>query len=92
MLWHDRVHASPTGAIPSNGASYLSSSGDSSAVYALHARDGSLLWSYPVAGQPFNAPILVGSSIYLGASNGIVYALQAQNGKLLWHHLTDLGA
>ncbi len=92
VLWYDKLNASPSGALLANGIIYLSSSGDYSGVeYAVRASDGSLLWDYPLSGAAFNAPSLVGNTVYVGAANGMAYALRADNGKLLWHYLTQVG-
>ena len=91
VLWHVKLNRSPTGALLANDIIYLSTSAGLSngAVYALRARDGSLLWDYhSIAGPVFNAPILDGTTIYIGASNGIVYALRADDGGIVWHNLT----
>src|SRR5438876_6706948 len=91
VLWHVKLNRSPTGALLANDIIYLSTSAGLSngTVYALRARDGSLLWDYhSIAGPVFNAPILDGTTIYIGASNGIVYALRADDGVIVWHNLT----
>jgi outer membrane protein assembly factor BamB len=73
----------------SNGVIYSSVNDVSdSAVYALHASDGGLLWSYPIGGSVYNAPMLDGTMVFVGADNGVVYALRADNGALMWHYLT----
>ena len=61
------------------------------AMGAVRASDGSLLWNYPLAGGAFNAPTLVGKTVYVGAANSMAYALRTDNGKLLWHYLTQVG-
>jgi outer membrane protein assembly factor BamB len=92
VLWHDKLNTSPSGALLVNGVIYLSTSdGYSGAVYAVRASDGSLLWNYPLSGAAFNAPTLVGNTVYVGAANGMAYALRAGNGKLLWHYQTQVG-
>jgi outer membrane protein assembly factor BamB len=61
-------------------------------VYALNARDGSLLWSYEVPNHaPLSGRLLVGSNhVYSGTqdavsvNDGELYALNAGNGTLLW--------
>ncbi len=71
-----------------------------SAVYALRASDGGLLWRYntagPVAG-PNSPPIGVDGIVYvsadvdqgLGNVTGYVYALRASSGTLLWRYTTE---
>ncbi len=91
VLWHDKLNNSPSGALLANGVIYLSSSGSfSGVVYAVRASDGSLLWNYPLSGGSFDAPTLVGHTVYVGAANGMAYALRTDIGKLLWHYLTNV--
>ena len=80
-------------ALLANDIIYLSTSAGSSdgTVYALRARDGSMLWDYPIAGSMFAAPVLDGNTIYIGAGNGMAYALRANNGGIVWHYLTQVG-
>jgi outer membrane protein assembly factor BamB len=93
VIWQDKVSGSPSGAMLSNGVIYSSVSDISgSAVYALHANDGGLFWSYPIGGTVFGGPILVGTTIYIGAGNGMLYALRADNGAVVWHYLTNVGS
>ena len=89
VIWQDKVTGSPSGTMLSNGVIYSSVDDVSdSAVYALHTSDGGLLWSYPIGGSVYNEPILVGTTIYVGADNGMVYALRTDNGTMIWHYLT----
>jgi outer membrane protein assembly factor BamB len=97
VLWHDKLNASPSGAVLANGVIYLGASTSTSSglnggvVYAVRASDGSQLWNYPIAGTIFNAPVLDGNVVYVGAGNGMAYALRADTGALLWHYLTQVG-
>ena len=63
-----------------------------SALYALRADSGALLWSYPLNGFAYNAPLLTGTTLYVGADTGMLYALRAATGTLLWHYQTNVGA
>ncbi len=93
VLWHDKLNRSPGTALLVNDTIYLSTSAGSSdgTVYALRAQDGSLLWDYPIVGPVFNAPILDGTTVYVGATNGMIYALRADNGRIVWHYLIQVG-
>ena len=55
-------------------------------VYALRARDGSLLWRHSMGQPVYNAPVLDGTTVYVGTADGSVYALRADNGTVKWHH------
>ena len=91
VIWQDTINDSPSGVLLAGGVIYASAgAASSSAVYALRARDGTLLWSYPIDGNAFNEPLLVGTTVYIGAGNGMVYALRAVNGTLVWHYLTNV--
>src|SRR6266487_3113923 len=92
-LWHDKLNRSPENALLANDIIYLSTSSGSldGTVYALRARDGSMLWDYPLSGPMYAAPVLDGTTVYVGAGNGMVYALRADNGKLLWYYFTGVG-
>jgi outer membrane protein assembly factor BamB len=73
VLWHDKLSRSPGAALLVNDTIYISTSAGLSdgTVYALHAQDdGSLLWDYPILGPVFNAPILVGTTVFIGATDG----------------------
>ena len=93
VLWHDKLNRSPGSAMLFNDTIYISTSNGmpDGTVYALRAYDGSLLWDYPILGPVFNAPILDGTTVYVGATNGMVYALRADNGRLMWHYLIQTG-
>ena len=93
VLWHVKLNRSPDNALLANGTIYLSTSAGSSdgTVYALRAHDGSLLWDYPTSGSVFAAPVLDGTTVYVGAANGMAYALRADNGRIVWHYLTQVG-
>ena len=88
LLWHyDDNAASPAGAVLANGVIYTSAySQDSNVVYALRARDGALLWRHSMGLPVYNAPVLDGTTVYVGMADGSVYALRADNGTVKWHH------
>ena len=93
VLWHDTLQASPSSALLANGVIYLTTSDNSGygAVYAVRAHDGSPIWSYPISGALFAAPVLEGNTIYVGSTNGMAYVLRADNGKIVWHYLMQVG-
>ena len=92
VLWQDKITGSPSGALLADGTIYTSVDATSSAVYALRARDGALLWGYPVSGTLFGDPVLFNTTVYFGAGNGMAYALRADNGAVVWHYLTNVGS
>ncbi|MFL5627697.1 MAG: PQQ-binding-like beta-propeller repeat protein [Ktedonobacteraceae bacterium] len=88
VLWHyDDKHTSPYGAVLAHGIIYVSaySQNRNDVVYALRAGDGSLLWRQGIGQPVYDAPVLNGATVYIGASDGSVYALRASNGAVAWH-------
>jgi outer membrane protein assembly factor BamB/orotate phosphoribosyltransferase len=61
---------------------------DSGVVVCLNKDTGQEAWRYTVAGKKrrgqFSTPLLVGSTLYIGAFDGNVYALNAQSGARKW--------
>jgi outer membrane protein assembly factor BamB len=92
VLWQDKITGSPSGVLLADGTIYTSVDATGSAIYALRARDGALLWGYPVSGTLFGDPVLVNTIVYFGAGNGMAYALRADNGAVMWHYLTDVSS
>jgi len=94
ILWQDEFSTSLSNVLLDNGVIYLGSSDNiaAGAVYALQAQNGTLLWSYPIAGPVFEAPILIDGRVYVSAANGMVYALRVGNGSAIWHYLTQIGS
>ncbi len=89
VLWHyDDKNTSPSGAVLANGVIYVNaySQDSNDVVYALRARDGSLLWRHSMGQSVYNAPVLDGTTVYVGTADGSVYALRADNGAVRWHH------
>jgi outer membrane protein assembly factor BamB len=86
--WDGSLQSSPAVV---NGVVYVASAqGDGSAVYALNANTGGLLWTfYPVGGGGVSSsPAVVNGVVYVGADDGNVYALRASTGALLWSYVT----
>ncbi len=50
------------------------------------------LWRYAISGKVYNAPVLDGSTLFIGVDNGVVYALDVGNGSLRWHYVTPTGS
>ncbi len=73
-----------------NGVLYVGTYSDNgSALVALNASTGALLWRYPVADVIFNsAPAVANGVVYVacGQQQGPLYALNASTGALLWQY------
>ncbi len=53
-------------------------------VYALNARNGSVVWTYHAAGAVKASPTLSGGVLYFGDYSGHVQAISEQTGRRLW--------
>ena len=62
---------------------------DEGEALALRARDGKLLWRYPLPGRSETSPIVVGSNVIVGSESGDVFALDRKSGKVDWRVHTD---
>ena len=47
-------------------------------------------YSKPPSATVETTPVLVGNTIFIGASDGVLYALNRTDGKLLWKHATGI--
>ncbi len=91
-LWHhDDTTTSPSGAVLANGVIYINvySQDWNDVVYALRAQDGSMLWHHAMGQAVYIAPVLNGTTVYIGTADGSVYALRADSGAVEWHHSTE---
>ena len=61
-----------------------------SAVYALHAMDGTLLWRFNATIRGIPGIALAGDKVYLADNN--LYALRAADGKELWKFPVEVSA
>ncbi|MBP7933317.1 MAG: PQQ-binding-like beta-propeller repeat protein [Phycisphaerae bacterium] len=84
------------------GGAEVAFPGESRPTAAMHGFDkatGKLIWRFPVgrdlaSSLPYkritstisSSPIIVGETVYFGASDGFVYGLDVNSGKLLWRH------
>jgi outer membrane protein assembly factor BamB len=53
-------------------------------IYAVDARDGSLIWKFTTQDRIESSPAVVNGRVYTGADDGYVYCLNAYNGSLIW--------
>ena len=61
-----------------------------SAVYALNAQTGRLLWSQPVRGEAMPTPAFSQGLVYEPTGGGMFYAFDAVTGRLRWR--LDIGS
>ena len=57
---------------------------DEGEALALRAKDGKLLWRFPLPGRSETSPIVVGSNVIVGSESGDVFALDRKTGKPDW--------
>jgi succinyl-CoA synthetase beta subunit len=57
-------------------------------MYALNAKTGVELWSYPTGGDIDSSPAVVNGVAYVGSDDKNVYALNASTGAKLWSYRT----
>jgi outer membrane protein assembly factor BamB len=57
---------------------------DQGEALAMRAKDGKLLWRFPLPGRSETSPIVVGSHVVVGSESGDVYALDRKTGKPDW--------
>lgn len=62
---------------------------DQGEALALRAKDGKLLWRFPLPGRSETSPIVVGSRVIVGSESGDIYALDRKTGKPDWQVHTD---
>ncbi len=55
-------------------------------LQALHADDGTLLWSFRGDGRLMGPPTFKGDIVYISTAEGTVSALRAKDGFLLWQY------
>ncbi|MCB9478502.1 MAG: PQQ-binding-like beta-propeller repeat protein [Deltaproteobacteria bacterium] len=91
---------------PAVRGNYLFVAGTDGRVYGLSRADGSVLWQadirdldkdHSLAGAPRRrlkiptAPLLVGTTLLTGSSDGYLYALDARDGSVLWRYYPGYG-
>ncbi|MSU73811.1 hypothetical protein EXS56_01595 [Candidatus Kaiserbacteria bacterium] len=57
-------------------------------MYALHATDGSLAFSFETSTPIFSTPLVIGDTAYMASLDKFLYAIDLDTGRLKWHFLT----
>jgi eukaryotic-like serine/threonine-protein kinase len=57
-------------------------------LYAVDARTGAEIWSFPTGGSVFSSPSASDGLVYVGSGDGNIYALNARTGAKAWSFLT----
>lgn len=71
-------------------ASVVSTTGQTTILYALRARDGSMRWTRTLSGQVFDSLTVVDGTVYARSLHSGLVALDASNGTLRWQR-EDVG-
>jgi len=72
----ERVSSSPAVA---NGVVYVNTWGGD--FYALNAKTGALLWSYPAAARSGSSAAVANGVVFVGGGDGKVYAFGLKKGR-----------
>jgi outer membrane protein assembly factor BamB len=57
---------------------------DQGEALALRAKDGKLLWRFPLPGRSETSPVVIGSHVVVGSESGDIYSLDRKTGKPDW--------
>ncbi len=57
-----------------------------SCIYAIDARNGSILWKYKTEGMIRSTPLVENGIVYVGSWDNNMYALNAKDGSLVWKY------
>jgi outer membrane protein assembly factor BamB/tRNA A-37 threonylcarbamoyl transferase component Bud32 len=75
----DAVRSTP---LVSNGILYVGAYDNN--LWALDAKDGSLLWKFATEGGIGSSPAYGGGTVYIGSADYRLYAVDARSGKRKW--------
>lgn len=53
-------------------------------LYCLHAKEGSIIWSFQTNGEIRANPLIVDSQLFIGSTDTYAYALDRRTGALRW--------
>ena len=73
-------------AVVAAGDRVLVAAVDSGTVYAVHAGDGDVAWSFTAGGRVDSPPTVWEGRILFGSADGHVYCLRASDGRLIWRY------
>jgi outer membrane protein assembly factor BamB len=80
LIQQSSIFSAPSTPAVANGVIYLGSS----ALYALNANTGIVLWTYYTGGDVESSPAVANGVVYVGSDDGNLYALNASSGARLW--------
>jgi len=78
---YDYLCSSP---VASGGKIYVGSM--DSSIYAIDAKNGSIIWQYKTEGMIRSTPVVENGSVYIGSWDHNLYALNSKDGSLLWKY------
>ena len=87
--WQVTLPAAVTADLVPGGSTLFVPAGGT--ILALNTANGSTAWSHQLSGSPVQSrPVLAGSTLYAGSTDGVLYALDAATGTEQWR--VDIGS
>lgn len=80
----DAVRSTP---LVNSGVVYIGSYDNN--LWALDAKDGSLIWKFATEGGIGSSPAYGGGTVYIGSSDHRLYAVDARTGKRKWSYKAE---
>jgi outer membrane protein assembly factor BamB len=81
--WHVTPPAAVTADLVRNSGTVFVPAGGT--ILALNTADGTTLWSHKLSGSPVKSrPVVLGSTLYVGSTDGVLYALDTATGAEQW--------
>lgn len=59
-------------------------------VYALSAKDGSVIWEFSAGGKIYSTPAVNGNYVVFGCADGNIYAVNLISGKEIWKYKCNM--
>jgi outer membrane protein assembly factor BamB len=70
----------------SNGFVYLGGAGSGGTVYAVNAKNGTVVWTQSVTNGDHSSPAVSDQAVYVSYACNQAYKFSAMTGQLIWHH------
>ena len=89
LIWSYQTGFEVSSPAVADGIVYVGSLFNHGAMFALNASTGAKMWSYQADGDIYSSPVVAGSAVYFGSTNGTVYDLNASAGTEIWSYQTS---
>ncbi len=70
----------------SKGIVYTGGAGSGGTVYAIHEKDGAVLWTASVENGDNSSPVVTGNGVYVSYVGPQTYKFNPITGSLIWHY------